>query len=143
MPSYEHKQWSPWVLPVLAAIFYALLRSGIVWPDAAGRIGAFAAVAAMVVAFIHLTTRVDPSRVSWSFTLGIPSGSIPFTDIADVQITKMHFWEGYGIHWTILHGWLWNVSGFQGVMIRKRSGRVVTLGTDDPQGLYEAIQTRL
>lgn len=97
----------------------------------------------MVVGFIELKTRVDPSCVSWAFTLGIPSGSIPFTDIADVQITKVQFWEGYGIHWTILHGWLWNVAGFQGVMIRKRNGRVVTLGTDDPEGLYEAIQTRL
>lgn len=93
----------------------------------------------MVVGFISLTTRVDSTCVSWGLRLGIPSGSIPLTDIADVQVTEMRFWEGYGIHWTILHGWLWNVAGFQGVMIRKKNGRVVTLGTDDPQGLYDAI----
>lgn len=142
MPTYEHKQWSPWPLPVLAVIFYALLRSGFVWPESAGRIGAFAVVAAMVAGFTQLTTRVDSNRVSWAFTLGIPSGSISIADIADAHITEMRFWEGYGIHWTILHGWLWNVAGFQGVTIRKKGGGGVTLGTDDPRGLYEAIQTR-
>lgn len=109
MPTYEHRQFSPGLLLVLAVVGY----------------------------------RVDARGVSWSFTAGIPGGVIPFEDIADALITTTRFWEGWGIHWTIIHGWLWNVAGFQGVLIRKRNGRVVTLGTDDPQGLYDAIRAHV
>jgi hypothetical protein len=51
--------------------------------------------------------------------------------------------EGFGVHWTFRHGWLWNVAGSDAVMIRKRNGKAVTLGTDDAQGLYNAIQAGL
>lgn len=142
MPSYEHKQFSPGVLLVIAAICYALYRAGFSGPDTGARLGAFAIVAAMCVVFIQLTTRVDQRGVSWSFTLSAIGGFIPFEEIADVQATTTRFWEGWGIHWTILHGWLWNVAGFQGVMICKKDGRRVTLGTNDPQGLYEAILSK-
>lgn len=131
MPTYEHKQYAPWLWPVLAVIVYALFRAGFTGPDTAAHLAAFGVAAAICIAFTQLNTRVDPRGVSWSFTLGAPGGFISFDDIADVLPTQMRFWEGYGIHWTILHGWLWNVAGFQGVMIRKRDGRVVTLGTDD------------
>lgn len=140
MPTYEHKQFSPWLLPVVAAVIYAFFRFGLDSPEMPGRLAAAAAVTVIAIAFTELKTRVDPGGVSWAFTLGVPGGFIPFVDIADVQMTRTSFWEGWGIHWTILHGWLWNVSGFQGVMIRKRNGRIVTLGTDDPDGLYQAIQ---
>ncbi len=56
----------------------------------------------------------------------------------DANATTWHF--GWGIHWTIWHGWLWNVGGFQAVEIFKNDGSRLTLGTDDPQGLLQAIE---
>ena len=38
------------------------------------------------------------------------------------------------------YGWLYNVSGWDAVAITLRNGRKFSLGTDDPQGLTEAIQ---
>lgn len=139
MPTYEHRQLSPWLFLVVALIGFALLRYG----SGPAHLIAFAVAVAICATFIQLATRVDPRGLSWAFTLGVPGGAIPFADIADVQITRTYWWEGFGIHWTFFHGWLWNVSGYQGVMIRKRDGRVITLGTDDPQGLCDAIAAHM
>jgi hypothetical protein len=139
MPLYEHRQVSPWML-IPVAIYIAF----VVWLAGVGHAPYSLAVLWIVLlvvmfAFIALSTRVDANAVSWSFTFGTPRGTIPLADIADAQVIKTAIWEGFGIHWTFTHGWLWNVWGFSAVMIRKRNGGIVTLGTDDAQGLYDAI----
>lgn len=139
MMPYEHRQASQWMVLILAiaAVLFAI---------AAFVSGAYAALVAPVVLiacailFTTLQTRVDANGVSWAFTAGFPGGHLAFDEIADVAITTTNAWlEGYGLHWTIWHGWLWNVSGYGAVMLTKRDGKRVTLGTDDPQGLYDAI----
>jgi len=138
METYDHKQVSPWLLLLLFAVAGAV---AVALAVSAPLLAIPVLILIVVLAFMFsaMSTHVDRRGVSWAFTLGFPSGMIPFADIGDVEITKTHFWEGYGIHWTIWHGWLWNVGGYRGVMIRKRSGGRITLGTDDPQGLYDAI----
>jgi hypothetical protein len=139
MPLYEHRQVSPWLMVPLG--IYAVFVLGLARAGRSPSSVAFLmlAVVAVAVGFLALSTRVDERAVSWSFTFGTPGGTIPLADIADAQVIKTRFWEGFGIHWTFTHGWLWNVWGFSAVMIRKRDGRIVTLGTDDAQGLADAI----
>jgi hypothetical protein len=90
--------------------------------------------------FTRLTIAVDANAVRWHFGWGWPGGSIAMADVARAEITQTNLLEGWGIHWTIWHGWLWNAGGFQAVEIFKTNGGAVTLGTDDPQGLAQAIQ---
>jgi hypothetical protein len=71
---------------------------------------------------------------------GVPGGHVSFADLDHAEITRTNLFEGWGIHWTLWHGWLWNVSGFRAVELFYRGGRRVTLGTDDPQGLFDAIE---
>lgn len=140
---YEHRQVGVWMLVpaaiiVTGSIFFWHSQSGspvkfIVFP---------VAIVAMLL-FSVLLTGVDARGVSWKFVAGFPSGFIPFEEIAAAEITHTSLFEGIGIHWTIWHGWLWNVSGFQAVMIRKRSGQRITIGTDDPHGFCDAIRARL
>jgi hypothetical protein len=120
METYEHRQFSPLIL--------------------AAALAPLALASMLGVPFTFLQTRVDEGGISFAFGLGFPSGRIRFDEIAAVQITKTRFFEGFGIHWNVKHGWLWNAAGSDAVMIRKRDGRAVTLGTDDAQGLYDAIQ---
>jgi len=140
MQAYVHRQRSRWMiafgLAILAALF---VRSAFIGPVSFAAMALLLLVVAITLIFSVLSTRVDANGVSWAFTLGSPGGTVPLADIADVQITTTNFWEGFGIHWTLWHGWLWNVSGYGAVMIHKRSGAVVTIGTDDPQGFYVAI----
>jgi hypothetical protein len=143
MQTYEHRQSSPLALVAVApsAAAFARYARRSAWRPA--HLAAVVATAALTLPFTTLRTRVDEGGIAWAFGLGFPGGSIPFADIQAVQITKTRFWEGFGIHWTMRHGWLWNVAGSDAVMIHKRNGKIVTLGTDDAQGLYDAIRSRL
>ncbi len=140
MERYEHQQhstWMYWIAIAVLGMFVLLSRA-----DPAAGLGlaiASIVVAASIAIFSLLTTRVDADAVSWFFGWGWPAGSIPLADIQSVEGTETNLVEGWGIHWTIWHGWLWNVGGFQAVEMIKRDGSRITLGTDDPQGLYDAI----
>jgi hypothetical protein len=90
--------------------------------------------------FTRLTIRVDADAVTWHFGWGFPGSAIPTSQIERVEVTRTNLLEGWGIHWTIWHGWLWNAGGFQAVEIFKTDGGKLTLGTDDPQGLFQAIE---
>lgn len=140
MEHYEHRQhstWMYWIAIIVLALFVFFAR-------AEPSTGPGLAIASVIVALSmavcsRLTTRVDVDAVSWSFGWGWPAGSIPLAEIASVEGTETNLLEGWGIHWTIWHGWLWNTGGFQAVEMTKRDGSRITLGTDDPQGLYDAI----
>jgi hypothetical protein len=90
--------------------------------------------------FTRLTIRVDADAVTWHFGWGFPGSAVPMSQIERAEITRTNLLEGWGIHWTIWHGWLWNAGGFQAVEIFKTDGGKLTLGTDDPQGLFQAIE---
>ena len=143
MENYEHRQFSALALLGLVPPVIAFARYGLGSSRQTKRLVALAAAGLCSIPFTTLTTRVDERGVSWGFGLGFPGGSIPFEDIVSVHITQTRMMEGFGIHWTFRHGWLWNVAGWNAVMIRKRNGKVITLGTDDAQGLYDAIRARL
>jgi hypothetical protein len=133
--TYRHKQFSPW--PLLAfGLFFLRKKKG------RGALLSLA-VAVLTMQFCALATRVDEHGVSWNFGLSLPLGEIPFDQIAGVEMTQTRFWEGFGIHWTPRHGWLWNVGGRDAVTIRKKDGGIVTLGSDDAAGLYAAITTHM
>lgn len=140
---YERTQQSYWMW-VLTLVIVVIL--GWAWTTDA-RLATLAPAAVpigiLVVAallFSRLTIRVDSAAVTWCFGWGWPGGAIPMGTIDHADVTSTNLFEGFGIHWTIWHGWLWNVSGFQAVEIFKAGGGAVTLGTDDPQSLAQAIQ---
>lgn len=135
MDTYRHKQFSLW--PLLMLAFFLLRkrkpRSAVL---ALG-------IALFMMHISALSTRVDEHGVSWNFGLSLPLGEIPFDEIADVRMTETGFLEGFGIHWTPRHGWLWKVSGRDAVMIRKKNGGIVTIGSNDAAGLYASINARM
>jgi hypothetical protein len=137
MQAYEHRQWAPWSILVLLVIIAAASTAHRV-PEALYVFWVFLAI--VVFGFARLTTQADRNGVMWSFTFGVPGGHVSFADLDHAEITRTNFFEGWGIHWTVWHGWIWNVSGFRAVELFYRNGRRVTLGTDDPQGLFDAIE---
>jgi hypothetical protein len=145
MQAYSHRQHSP-VIPVVLALTVIVMMGGLFMLPRGVDPGPYVTAVMMVIVvlaalaiFSRLTTGVDESGVSWAFGFGFPRGSIESGEIARAERTQTSFWEGWGIHWTIWHGWLWNVGGFQAVQIFKRDGTSITIGTDDPQGLLNAI----
>ena len=140
MKPYEHTQTARWLfvlmLPVIGFAIVARTEPG----AQAAAVFAIAVAAVVLIVFTRLAIGVDAEGVRWSMGYGWPAGFIPAAEITRAEITRTNLLEGWGIHWTIWHGWLWNVGGFQAVEICKTDGSSVTLGTDDPQGLLDAIE---
>jgi hypothetical protein len=93
----------------------------------------------LVALFYKLTIRTNNESLCASFGIGIVSKRVPAAEIAACQPIRICWWYGWGIHLTP-YGWLYNVSGLHAVAITLRDGRKFALGTDDPQGLADAIR---
>lgn len=142
--SYEHTQ-SGWPVRIafgLAALGFLAATS--VQPLDRPLPGAVLIVGALVAAALGLmwsrmTVRIDGAHLRWSFGPGWPRFSLPLADIAAVEVARTTWWQGWGIHRT-RHGWLYNIAGRDAVLITRKNGKQVLLGTDEPRRLKAAIE---
>lgn len=143
-PLYEHTQ-AGWpmriaflgtsVLLLVLALLPELSRT----PAPAGVLVAGAVFTALLGwAWGSLTVRIQGDELQVRFGLGWPRKTLRLPDIAAVELTRTTFWEGWGVHRT-RRGWLYNVAGFDAVLLRLASGRAVMVGTDEPRRLKAAI----
>ncbi len=98
-----------------------------------------ALAAVIMVLFSSLTVKVDSQSIGLAFGPGLIRRTIAIADVASVEGVPTKWWYGYGIRLTPL-GWMWNVSGQQGVKLTYRNGKSFIIGTDDPDGLVRAIR---
>ena len=136
---YRHTQRGVLVVSVClaAAAFNAFLiwRSG-QWIPAC--ITLIVLVAAAIV-FSSLTVEVNANELRWSFGLGLWTYRLPLDEIETVAIVRNHWWNGFGIRrGSGLR--LYNVSGLDAVELHLKSHVVRRIGTDDPQGLADALK---
>ena len=89
--------------------------------------------------FYNLTIRIDGEVLCASFGAGLIRKKVRLADIARCEPIRIRWWYGWGIHLTP-YGWLYNVSGFDAVAITLQNGKKFALGSDDPQGLADAIE---
>lgn len=142
---YEHRQVG-W-LTLLAFMATAVLLAQAFRLSTSGGTGGVAVplmllmsviLLACTVIFSSLTTRVTPQELQWHFGPGWPKWRVPLADVVNAEHVQPPWWWGYGIRMTP-HGWMYNVSGRNGVLIMRRNGKSVIVGTDDPAGLIAAI----
>ena len=86
-----------------------------------------------------LTVRIQDDQLHVRFGLGWPRKTLPLTEIAAVEVTRTTFLEGWGLRRT-RRGWLYNVSGFDAVLLRLTNGRSMMVGTDEPRRLKTVIE---
>lgn len=92
-----------------------------------------------IVGFYKLTIKIDNETLRVSFGPGLIRKEARLAEIVACEPVRIRWWCGWGIHLTP-YGWLYNVSGWDAVAIRLRNGKKFAIGTDDPQGLVEAIR---
>lgn len=140
-PLYEHRQSA--VLMRASFAVGALVLLAVYATAPAGGGGVLVGLPLFVLLFIvfdGLTVRIAGGELRWAFGhLGWPRWRLRVADIAAVEPTRTTFWEGWGIRYT-RRGWLYNVSGFEAVLIRKTDGKTFLLGTDEPGELAAAIE---
>lgn len=105
--------------------------------------GAVAAVLAVVLTlFSTLTVTVDVTAVRLSFGLGVLRREVSLDQVVSARAVKNSWLAGWGVR-VIPHGRLYNVGGFDAVELELDNGRVVRVGTDEPDALLAAVQRAL
>jgi hypothetical protein len=105
------------------------------WPASVVLIAIMLAAA---VLFSSLTVEVTDNEVSWYFGPGLWTYRLPLAAIQNVAVVRNHWWNGYGVR--MAPGFrLYNVAGLDAVELRVGAKDVRRIGTDDPQGLAQAL----
>ena len=90
--------------------------------------------------FMSATTFVTFEYFEFRFAYGWPRTRLLRSKIVDHQIVEISGWVGTGIR-GVSGGWLWRVWGRNCVEIRKTNGKRLVVGTDDPEGLSQALNS--
>ena len=96
---------------------------------------------AMAFLFSSLTVEVGEGELRWYFGPGFWTYRLPLAEIRDVGIVRNRWWNGWGIRRA--PGFrLYNVSGLDAVELHVGPNDVRRIGTDDPQGLAQALKAQ-
>jgi uncharacterized integral membrane protein len=136
--TYTHTQLGTLMLvvfPVIAAVGIAISWMSGRWLPAIITI-----IVAVVpgLLFSSLTVEVNKDELRWYFGPGFWDYRLPLSDIKRVAVVSNDWRMGWGIR--MAPGFrLYNVSGFDAVELRIGANDVVRIGTDNPQGLADAL----
>jgi hypothetical protein len=142
---YRHRQWGPWFallypLSVLFVSLAVLLRDFPLW-------FIFLLVGmlmAPLAAGVHYLTIEDQCDHLWIHFGPLPLFSlrINYREIVSVETGRTTLLDGWGIHWSLRGGWVWNIWGRDCVVIRMRS-HVIFVGTNDSDRLLRHLRSQL
>ncbi len=144
---YRHTQvgWTIIVL-VVAAVVAEILLVVVLAPGstlALSLSGALAAILAVtLVLFSTLTVTVDDAAVRLAFGLEALRREVSLDQIAEARRVRNAWYSGWGVR-VIPNGRLYNVGGLDAVELQLDNGRVVRVGTDEPDVLLAAVQRAL
>ena len=136
---YRHTQHSVFIVSVCLAA--AALNAFLIWLSGqwlpAGIV--LVVLVAVAIVFSSLTVEVGENELRWSFGPGFWTYRLPLGDIETVAIVRNCWWNGFGIR--VRSGFrLYNVSGLDAVELQLKSHDIRRIGTDDPQGLANALK---
>jgi hypothetical protein len=139
MKEYEHTQKAFWTFFALGlpAVIYLAIASVSPIPSP----GLIVPLVLLLCPFLFwkLTITIDRETLRASFGIGLVRKTVPVANIVACEPIRIRWWYGWGIHLTP-YGWLYNVSGFDAVVITMRNGSRFCLGTDQPSELVAAIR---
>ena len=94
-----------------------------------------------MVTFSRLTVTVGDGQVTARFWLGWPRRVVALSEVTAVRPVRNSWWYGWGVR-KVPDGWMYNVWGYDAIELELTSGKVFRIGTDDPDGLAEALSRR-
>lgn len=108
----------------------------------------FPAVGVLLVvvaaSFHHLTVEDRGDRLAVRFgPVPLFRRTVRYADIRSAEVGRTLFVDGWGIHYSVRGGWVWNLWGRECVVVRFRDGSTLRIGTDDAEGLAAFVRSRL
>jgi hypothetical protein len=136
---YHHTQRG--TLPIVVCLLLAALDAVMMWRSGQWQLAAVLILLLAVAAvFSSLTVEVSDNELRWHFGPGFWAYRVPLSEIQTVAAVRNHWWNGFGIRMGTRFR-LYNVSGLDAVELRLKSSDVRRIGTDDPQGLAQALKS--
>lgn len=137
-PHYRHTQVGWVIIGSIAAALLLVVPLVAVGGAPAGVLFGAGSLAITGVLFATLTVEVDEREIRVRFTGGLVRRRVALADLRRQRPVRNPWLYGWGIH-MIPGGWIWNVSGLDAVELTLANGRVLRVGTDEPQALSRAI----
>ena len=140
---YEHTQ-PGWLVRVASApiLVVALLVAVLAGSEAWVAIPVLGFYVLIMTLFGSLTVRVDDAKVTAAFGIGWVRKSFPLDQIESVEPVRNPWYYFWGIRY-YGRGWLYNISGLDGVRLHLTDDREARIGTDEPAELAAAIRRAL
>lgn len=144
---YQHTQRGPWWLLIYAIAASALIAAIIEKDNLANATPLLIAAFALGFAgacFHRLTAEGEADRLKIKFgPVPLFQRSVRYEDIQNVEVSRTTFFDGWGIHYSIRGGWVWNIWGRDCVLIELPRGRKLWLGTDDADELHQFLKGKI
>jgi hypothetical protein len=146
LPGYSHTQKAPLCLLLYGS---ALLCFALAWMvgSAPGSIIAAAVgllIALLAPAFHHLTVEDQGDRLAIRFgPLPLFRKTVRYTDSEKIEVGRTLILDGWGIHYSVRGGWVWNLWGRDCVVLRLKNGGVLRIGTDDAPNLARYLEGKI
>lgn len=147
--NYRHTQFG-WIM-VICFAFAGAIIVGVACnlpPKPREAFPMFLVVAVLLASFLlfyDLTVEVNDEFIRLRFGIGLIRKKFRLADVVKCAPVRNRWWMGWGIHgWPGRNrGWLFNVSGWDAVELKLKSGVTYRIGTDEPQQLAEFIKAKL
>jgi hypothetical protein len=136
---YEHRQPGTVMRIGIGAALILIIVTQLLAGDAPRSIWLLTAfLVVLLVLYNSLTVTVNREKVVAAFGPGLIRRTIPVDEILGASIGSCAWYNGWGTRLTAT-GWMYRVSGMSTVDLTLVAGQF-RIGTDDPEGLLDAIQ---
>ncbi len=145
-PGYSHTQKSPLCLILYGtaiALFVGAWFSQDQFPIAVTLGSSGVLTLFLSMAFHHLTVEDQGDRLAILFgPLPLFRKTVRYDDIEQVAVGRTMILDGWGIHFSIRGGWVWNIWGRDCVVVHLKKG-VLRIGTDDADNLAGFLELKI
>ena len=143
--TYRHTQYAPlcWLFYAIAGLMFAL---AVVTAGEPARAAILAVVGTIFVAlagsFHYLRVEDDGDALGIRFgPIPLFSKSIRYEAMTTAKVGRTTLLDGWGIHKSFRGGWVWNLWGYDCVVIEH--GGKTHVGTDDAEALAEFLNQKI
>jgi len=138
--NYYHKQFGTALVAILALVIIIMaLAFGISAELRIIQVEVPIILLLAILLFYALTIEIKDSTLFIRMGIGLIRKRVPLSEITQARAMHIPLLAGLGIHGFPGKGWVWNVSGRDGVLLTIKKGGFLIVGTDEPEELVRAI----
>ena len=136
---YRHKQTGYVVIGALSAGFIVMVV--VVFKTAFNPIAVMISIVLAICLYLFhsLTIEINDQHLTFFFSHGFLKKKIPIAEIEKSEIVTNRWYYGWGVRLT-QDGWLYNVSGLKAVEIKRKNGKTLRIGSDEPEQVKKVLE---